>query len=350
MSEPWVIIMAGGSGTRFWPASRRAKPKQFLRIGGGEPLLRATYDRIAPLAGPDRCLVVCGRSHAEPVQSMLPELPSGAILAEPMGRNTAPCIAWAVRTLLDGAPDAPVAILPADHYVPDAEALRAALRQAFQASADRIVLFGIVPTAPETGYGYIEVEGRAQPGVAQSVLGFREKPDRDTAEQLLATGRYVWNSGMFIGRVQTLWDQIRVALPEVAEGIERIHADPHRLDAVYPELTSVSFDHGVLEKSQDLVVMPLQCAWSDVGSWPAVYELFRETERSNVTVQGEVEVVDAEGCLFDVASGRTLAVVGVRDLVVVDTSDAVLVADRQRAQEVKKVVERLRAKGREDLL
>jgi len=351
LTDPWVIIMAGGSGTRFWPASRSAKPKQFLSVVGGTPLLRAAYERIAPLTGPERCLVVCGENHAEQVRQLLPELPESAVLAEPVGRNTAPCVAWGIRTLLDLAEaDSPVAILPADHHIPDGAGLRAALEQAFAASRDRIVLFGMVPSRPETAYGYIETNAVAQPGQPQPVLRFIEKPDGARAAELVASGRFLWNSGMFIGRAATLWREIRTRLPELARGVERIRQAPDTLPAVYAELPSVSFDHGVLEASSALSVLPLGIAWSDVGSWPAVHELMRNGPDDNVVIDGAVEALESTGCLFDVQTDRLLAAVGVRDLVVVDTPDALLVARRDRAQEVKRLVAGLRAKGREDLL
>jgi mannose-1-phosphate guanylyltransferase len=349
-----VVIMAGGSGTRFWPASRRARPKQFLAIGGAESLLRQTAERVASLVGWERIVVVTAAVHAAHARADLPELPPANVLVEPTGRNTAPCIGWASRVIGARDPDAVLAVLPADHYIADGEAFRRHLTAALEAArhSGRITLLGLVPTHPETGYGYIE-RGAAVAsagGLAvHDVVRFVEKPDRATALGYLAAGTYLWNSGMFVFPARAMDEALRAHLPALAEGLDRLLVDPSALDTVYPTLPAVSIDYGVMEKAAGIRVLPATFPWSDVGSWDAAYQVHAKDSADNVLL-GEVVAFDSRRVYVDARSGRTVAVVGVEDLCVVDTPDAVLVTRAGHSQDVKHVVEHLGAHGKKELL
>lgn len=349
-----VVIMAGGSGTRFWPASRRARPKQFLAIGGDKSLLRQTAERVAPLVGWDHIVVVTGQIHADHARQDLPELPRDHVLVEPTGRNTAPCIGWANRTIRARDEDACLAVLPADHYIADGDAFRLHLRAALQSAREsgRVTLMGLVPTRPETGYGYIERGARAGESHGlpiHEVVRFVEKPDRDTALGYLAAGNYLWNSGMFVFAARAMDLAIGTHLPELSEGLDRLDRDPGALGTVYPTLPSVSIDYGVMEKMSGVRVLPATFPWSDVGSWDAAYEVHAKDAQGNVLL-GDTIAIDAQRAYVDARAGRTVAVIGVEDLCVVDTGDAVLVTRAGRSQDVKHVVERLAAQGKKELL
>lgn len=349
-----VVIMAGGSGTRFWPASRRARPKQFLNIGGDRSLLRQTAERVAPLVGWQNIVVVTGAVHADHARQDLPELPRDHVLVEPTGRNTAPCIGWATRSIRARDEDACLAVLPADHYIADGDAFRrhlqAALRSARQSG--RITLLGLVPTRPETGYGYIErgaLAAEVDGLPVHEVARFVEKPDRDTALGYLSAGTYLWNSGMFVFLARAMEQAIQTHLPELAAGLDRLDRDPGALAAVYPTLPAISIDYGVMEKASGVRVLPASFPWSDVGSWDAAYEVHAKDAQANVLL-GDTIAIDAKRSYVDARAGRTVAVIGVEDLCVVDTGDAVLVTRAGRSQDVKHVVDQLTAQGKKELL
>lgn len=340
--------MAGGSGTRFWPKSRAHHPKQFLAIGGEKSLLRETVDRVVGEVGAEQVYVVTGAAHAQHATASLPELPRAHVLIEPEGRNTAPCIGWATRTILARDPAARIAVLPADHYIGDVPGFNAHLNAAFEAAADRIVLFGIVPTHPETGYGYI-LRGDAIGPNLHKVGRFVEKPNRATAEQYLSERTYLWNSGMFVFPAAVMAAEIERLMPELHQGLLQLGADNRSIAAVYPKLPSISIDYGVMEKSERIAVMPAQFGWSDVGSWDAAMEIGKPDGEGNV-LEGDAIALDSKRSMADARAGRFVAMVGVEDLIVVDTEDAVLVIKRGDAQKVKNVVDRLKANGRKELL
>jgi mannose-1-phosphate guanylyltransferase len=351
VTAQYVAVMAGGSGTRFWPASRASRPKQFLAIGGEKSLLRQTADRVVEMVGWDHLLVITAQVHAEHAKRELPELPPDNLLIEPVGRNTAPCIAWATRVVLSREPKARLAVLPADHFIADAAAFRTHLRAALAAATDRVVLLGLVPTRPETGYGYIhkgqverEIEGRSFHRVAR----FVEKPDRATAERYLAEGDYLWNSGMFVFPVEVMDREIRTFLPALAAGLDHLE-EGEDIRALYPVLPSISIDYGVMEKTKDVWVLPSTFPWSDVGSWDAAMDVYARDEEGNV-VLGDAVLSEVRRSLVDARSGRIVALVDVDDLIVVDSPDALLVVPRGKSQEVRRIVEALGARGRKELL
>jgi mannose-1-phosphate guanylyltransferase len=355
----YAVIMAGGSGTRFWPASREMRPKQLLSLGGGnETLLGATVRRLEPLVPASNVYVVTARRLAEKTAEALPGVPASQILREPMGRNTAPCIAWAAAAIAARDPNAVVAVLPSDHFIADEPAFRAVIERALaSASSGVVTTVGIVPTRPETGYGYLEL-GEDRGGGVSSVARFVEKPDRARAEAFLAGKKHLWNAGMFFFRVKDMIALVEKHLPEVAKGAAEIvraatTPDGERvLDGVFPTLQSISIDHGVMEKAGNLAVVSGSFGWNDVGSWLSSWELATKDEHGNALPDGAV-AVDAKGNLVrDLSSNKkkTIAVVGVSDLVVVETDDALLVIPRDRAQDVRAVVDALKASKRGDLL
>lgn len=360
MPNVYAVIMAGGAGTRFWPASRARRPKQLLPLGGGdEPLLAATVRRLAPLVTEDRVFVVTGEHLAEPTLAALPGVARERILCEPAPRNTAPCIAWANATIARLDPDAIVMVLPSDHFIGDEPGFREVLARAVAAAErGRVATVGIVPTRPETGYGYIEVGGELDGG-AKEVARFVEKPDRARAEVFLAGGKHLWNAGMFFFRVKDMTSLVAQHLPELAAGVSTIDEASGRDDAkdvlrqVFPKLPSVSIDHGVMEKASGLAVVPGEFGWNDVGSWQSAWELGAKDAAENALDAGAT-AIDAKGNLVRVLGSskgkKVVALVGVEDLVVVDTDDALLVIPRDRAQDVRLVIEALKAAGRSELL
>jgi mannose-1-phosphate guanylyltransferase len=344
--------MAGGSGTRFWPASRKRRPKQFLKIGSDASLLQQTVKRVLPMVPAENVYVVTGEVHAQHARDDLPELPEDNVLVEPTGRNTAPCIAWATQVILQKDAEACIAVLPADHFILDQDDFRDHLGAAFEAAADRIVLFGMVPDRPETGFGYIHrgAQGATVQGHAvHAVQRFVEKPNAETAMQYLTSGEYLWNSGMFVFSAQAMDDELLAHLPAMHAGVRRLTDDPTQIAALYPTLESVSIDVGVMERSKRIAVMPATFTWNDVGSWQAAQEVYPSDGAKNV-VLGDVFVHDVTGSYVDAQTGRFVAVVGLEDVVVVDSEDAVLVMKRDRSQDVKKVVEALKSQGRDELL
>lgn len=346
------LILAGGSGTRFWPASRALRPKQFLSFDGDRSLLQRTVDRIAPVAGVEAIWICTTEALATEVRQEVPDVPPGQILCEPMGRNTAPAIGWAIQSLPDPLRDGVVVVLPADHRITDGVSFRRTLVAAAQIAhhQDRVVTLGVRPSRPETGYGYLELGERvADPQEdLRRVVRFTEKPAEEQAQAFVESGDYLWNAGIFVFRGSTLLRHLAAFEPEIAAGLERIAEYPSRLAELYAELPAISIDYAVMERLDDIVTLPLDCGWSDLGSWESVAELLQHDEQSNA-LEGDTLAVEAERNLL-FAEGGTVVAFGVSDLMVVSSGGAVLVAPRSRAQEIRKVVDALREHMRDDLL
>ena len=347
----YAVIMAGGIGTRFWPASRKEHPKQFLDVFGDGTLIQNTVARLQGLVPPERCLIVTHERYVEKTQKQLPAVPEENILAEPISRNTAPCIAYAATTLAKRDPEATMAVLPADHVIGNVEQYHKTLDVAFETARERnaLVTIGIEPTHPATGYGYIqydeagdeETELRACP-----VRTFAEKPDQSTAERFIDAGDFLWNSGMFIWRADTILDQIETHLPDAHEAFAPVREADGEIDAetltkAFQNSPRISIDYGVMEQADTVYVVPGAFDWNDVGDWRAVYDLSEKGEHGNV-IEGDVIMQDSSRCLVQTEE-RLVVLVGINDQVVVDTGDAVLVCDRESAQQVKQVVEYLHA-------
>jgi mannose-1-phosphate guanylyltransferase len=351
-----AVIMAGGAGTRFWPASRAKTPKQLLPLGADpvEPLLAATVRRLAPIIPPECVTIATGAALVDATAAVLPGVPRAQLLAEPKPRNTAPCIGWATATILRRDPEALIAVLPSDHYIPDeAGFLRVVERALDGARAGHMTTIGIVPTRPETGYGYIEV-GSTLKGDLLRVERFVEKPDRERAVQFLRGGKHLWNAGMFFFEGRLMMRAIEQHMPELYRGLMAIEDAAKQgneaavLAEVFPTLPSVSIDNGVMEKAVGLAVVKGEFGWNDVGSWESAWELASKDADGNALPEGAI-AVDAKGNFVcdrtTNGSKRVMALVGVEDLVLVETDDAVLVIPRARAQDVRAVVDALKARG-----
>lgn len=351
MEAVQALILAGGAGTRFWPMSRRLRPKQLLALGGERTLLQETVARLHPLVTSESVWVCTTRTLGREVCRQLERVPADQILFEPEGRNTAAAIGWAIHCMPEDKRQAPLVVLPSDHRVGDAAAFREGVARAAEAASEqeRVVTLGIKPAWPETGYGYLEVgeELDAARGLRQ-VVRFTEKPDSETARRFVASGNYLWNAGIFVFRGELLLRLLARHEPELARRLEEIEAEPERLDELYRRLPSVSIDYCVMEKTDALATVPVDCGWNDLGSWAALAEDLPRDGEGNA-LQGDVVAVDSADNVL-VAEVGTLAVLGVKDLVVVRAGDAVLVMAKGRSQEVRRLVERLRKAGREDLL
>jgi mannose-1-phosphate guanylyltransferase len=353
----WAVIPAGGAGTRLWPLSRASSPK-FLHdlTGTGRSLLQATWDRLTPLTGP-RVLVVTGRAHEAAVRAQLPDLSAGQLLAEPSPRDSMAAIGWAAAVLEARDPDAVLGSFAADHVIADEDAFRACVAEATIAAQDGyVVTIGIAPTHPATGFGYIEMGPVLGSGPTRSVTQFVEKPDRARALEYLATGRFRWNAGMFVVRAAVLLDLLAQWHPDLAASLRALAASPERLDEVWSGLEKIAIDHAVAEPAAAagrVAVVPGTFGWDDVGDFASLGTLLQDADgMPGVRVLGDasaLRVVDSTGVVVP-SSGRVVAVVGLDDVVVVDTPDALLVTTRERAQDVKAVVDALRAAGRTDLL
>ena len=352
----WGVVPAGGAGTRLWPLSRAGRPKFLLDLtSSGRSLLQATVDRLAPLAG-DRVVVVTGRAHADAVREQLPELAASRVLAEPAPRDSMAAIGLAAAVVEREDPDAVIGSFAADHVIPDLDAFVAVVTEAVEvARAGHLVTVGIEPTHPATGFGYVRAGERlAGAATARHVLQFVEKPDAVRAAEYLASGEYRWNAGMFVVRAATLLDLLATWHPRLAAGVRTIAADPARLDETWSGLERIAIDHAVAEPAADagrVVVVPAPFSWDDVGDFASLATLLPQGADGMTVLgdAGDVTAVASSGVVVP-ATGRRVAVVGLDDVVVVDTPDAVLVTTRARAQDVKQVVDALRAEGRDDLL
>jgi mannose-1-phosphate guanylyltransferase len=355
----WAVIPAGGAGTRLWPLSRRDSPK-FLHdlTGTGRTLLEGTWDRLAPITD-GRVVVVTGQAHAEAVRAQLPDLDPADVLAEPSPRDSMPAIGLAAAIIERRDPDAVVGSFAADHVIRHLEDFWAAVTQAVAvARTGRIVTLGITPTHASTAFGYIrqgDPLGVTDAPSARAVAEFVEKPDTATAREYLAAGGFWWNAGMFVARASVLLDALGDYHPDLAAGVRAIAADPSRLEADWPALTKIAIDHAIAEPAAAdgrVAVVPASFSWDDVGDFASLGDLVDQGNRSGgLTVIGDPVDVVGIGATGVVAArgGRIVAVVGLQDVVVIDTPDALLVVSRDRAQDVKAVVDRLKESGRGDL-
>jgi len=349
------VIMAGGSGTRFWPLSRKERPKQFLPLTTSKPLITETALRMAGLAKAKDTLVVCGKVHEKAVKKSL-KLPAKNVVVEPAARNTAPAIALAAAHVAAKDPEGILVVLPSDHHVANLPEFKRVLQAAARVAKDgHLVTIGIKPNRPETGYGYIRV-GDALSGEARQVRAFVEKPDLATAQGYLASGDYLWNGGIFLFRADAILAAFQEHMPELWQGLEKIRATVGKrnyakvLGKLFPKLPSTSIDYGVMEKAKNIAVVPGDFGWSDVGSFAALPEVRKADAKGNVISGKAAVVVDCEGCVVLADDKRPLSVVGLKDMVVVDSGDAILVVPKDKSQDVRKVVEALKARKLDKLL
>ncbi len=354
-----AVIMAGGSGTRFWPASRQSLPKQLLALATDRPLLRMTFERLGDLVPVDRVWVVTTAETIEATRELLPELAPENILSEPIGRNTAACAGLAAHAVQHVDPDAVCIVLPADHVIGEETRFRAAMAVGaeFVSRKGGLLTFGVRPTRPETGYGYLELgleHSRRDEWSIHRLRKFVEKPDVEHARTYLDSGEYLWNAGIFAWRATTLLDEIRRQIPDLASGLDRIGKalgtaeSDAVLSEVYPSLPATSLDFGIMEGAKQLWTLPVDFPWSDVGSWTALAEGLPGDATGNAA-RGRVQAIDADNNVL-VSTGPVLSVVGIDNLVVVATPDAVLVVPKDQAQRVREVVDGLQEKGWDDVL
>lgn len=355
-----VVIMAGGEGTRFWPLSTKHCPKQFLDILGlGRTLIQMTYDRVCPLVSAEQVWVITNQAYADLVHEQLPDIPLSHIVLEPRKCNTAPCLALAAHLLGGAQSDTTMLVLPSDHLITQESLFHEAVSAAYEKASEEnaLVTIGITPCRPDTGYGYIEVEGftdgnRTQP---YAVKSFREKPDFDTASKYLSQGNFLWNSGMFIWTVRSLCAALRAHCPDVYEAFHDVPADPTHprfadlLSVAYSGLHPISIDYAVLEKARNVWVIPGNFQWSDLGSWPSVAGHLTQDANGNATT-AHLVATECHRCVVHAPAGKLVVLRGLDDYLVALTDEALLVTPLGEGHDMRAIVETVRESGYSDFL
>ncbi len=353
--------MAGGGGTRFWPWSRERRPKQVLPILSPRTMIRETVDRVQSLVPRERILIVTSRSQARQLRREVPWIPPENLLLEPAGRNTAPCLGLAAVHVQRTNPEAVMIVLPADHYIGAPKKFMRTLRRAaeFASRENYLITLGITPTGPETGYGYIQkgpVLGRVGETEVLRAKAFREKPSLQKAKAYLRRGDYLWNSGMFIWRVGVFLEALEKCLPRLHRDMQELKAymgkqeERKVLEKVYAQCPSISVDYAVMEKAANVALIEARFGWSDVGSWAVLWNLWPKDSAGNVCIQGGKRgkkkplTLDSSGCLVR-GEKSLIAVLGLKDTVVVQAGDALLVCPRDRSQDVRRVLQELKERG-----
>jgi len=350
-----AVIMAGGRGTRFWPRSREKKPKHLLDIVSDRTIIQETVDRIRPLVQPKNILIVTGRKHARELMKQLPEVPEKNIIIEPVGRNTAACIGLAALHIQKKAKDDIMVVLPSDHAIGDPERYRTVIAAAARAAdkENALVTVGIKPLSPHTGFGYLEGGaslGRISGEEVFSVKSIREKPDAKKARAFVQSGKFFWNSGMFVWKASTILKEIEQCLPDLYAGLMEIKSslgtpsETRTVSRIYRGLASISIDYGVMEKAQNVLVLPAEFGWSDVGSWDALWEISAKDQQGNAHTGGSPVLLADTGNSLVYSPKKLVALVGMKDVIVVETKDALLICKRGRSQDVKKIVDALEFK------
>ena len=353
----FALILAGGTGTRLWPRSRAALPKQLLALTRDVTMMEATVNRIKPLVPVEQVFVATNRTYGPLIKEKIPALPGKNIIEEPSGKNTAPCIGLAALHMQQLDPNQVMASLHADHFIADEEGFRQAILAAAEIAREGyLVTLGVTPDKPETGYGYIkraEQVGEYNNHDVYQVDQFLEKPDPETAQKFFESGEYYWNSGIFIWQISTLLEAFQTCMPAFNEQLGQMDEaiqQGQAIDSIWEQITSESIDVGIMERAEKVAVVPLDVGWNDVGSWDAIHEINEADENDNVFLSDDVFAYDTKGCLVQGNDDRLIATVGVENLVVIDTGDALLVCSRDKAQDVKKVVNWLEENNRSDLL
>ena len=343
--------MAGGVGTRFWPLSTKEKPKQFLNILGERSMIQQTVERIKPLINYKDIFIVTNREQIKLVIEHLPQIPEENVIAEPIGRNTAACIGLGAIILEQKYPsDEAMLVLPADHFIGKPEKLLdiVSFASQFAKETGSLITFGIKPTFPSTGYGYIEFGEEIQKGsiLIYSVKQFKEKPDLKEAEQFIESGHFAWNSGMFLWRIDSILDAVKNLMPELYLSLNEIKSawetDPKKANEYYSRLRSVPVDIGIMERADNGVVVPINIDWNDIGSWQAVYDMVPKDENGNYFTGNIISLNSEDNYVLSENEKKVIGLVGVENLIVVNTKDALLICKKENAQDVKKIVEMLK--------
>ena len=348
-SNKYCVIMAGGIGTRFWPKSRQSMPKQFLDIlGTGKSFIRHTYERFAKIVPAENFLVVTNDKYRQLVLEHLPELDERQVLCEPVGRNTAPCIAYAAYTLMKANPDAEMIVTPSDHLILNEEDFRSIIAECldFAAEHDALMTVGIKPTRPDTGYGYIQVSD-SQP--ISKVKCFTEKPDLELAQVFLQSGEFFWNSGIFIWKVRSIIEAFEKYLPEhhaLFSGVMRAEgtaAERNVVEIAFSECRAISIDYGIMEKADNVYVRAnADVGWSDVGTWGSLYQLTRKDGYANAKPSGRSYTYDTRSCIISLPKEKIAVVSGLKEYIVVDTEDVLLICPRSEEQNIKKYIDEVK--------
>ena len=352
----YAVIMAGGVGSRFWPRSKEKKPKQLIRIFGENTMIQDTVKRLEGLVDNDKIYVITNKIQKMRVKEQLPQIPAENIVDEPFGKNTAACIGLAAVIIKKRDKDAVMITLPADHLIKDDAEFRNCLASAakFAELSKGLVTIGITPTRPETGYGYIQFDENAAGTNIYKVLTFAEKPNIETARQFLQAGDFLWNSGIFIWRADVILEEMKNYLPDLHEGLEKIEESvgtsdfERQLVYVYGQLKSISIDYGVMEKSEKVYLTKADFYWNDVGNWEAVYEISEKNEDGNVMVGDVYTEKVFNSYLF--SPRKFTAVIGVENLIIINTNDSLLICHRNNAQDVRQVVDHLKMNKRTELV
>ena len=352
-----ALIMAGGRGERFWPKSRKSLPKQFLSLtDDGKTMIQLTVERILPLVKMEDIYISTNRDYKELVRQQLPEIPEENILCEPVGRNTAPCIGLGAVHMRKKYEDAVMYVLPSDHLIKYTSIFLSTLTDAGEVAeqGENLVTLGITPECPETGYGYIKFLPDQMLGRAFEVDRFVEKPDLETAKEYVASEQYLWNSGMFIWKVSTILKNLETYLPETYQGLNRIadaigtEEEELVLEKEFSAFQSESIDYGIMEKAKNIYILSGSFGWDDVGSWLAVGRIKKSNEFGNV-INGNAVTVDTKNCIIQ-GGKKLIATVGIEDIIVVDTEDALLICEKDSAGNIKKVLENLKICNRTEYL
>jgi mannose-1-phosphate guanylyltransferase len=355
----YAVIMAGGVGTRFWPRSRNKRPKQLLKILDHNTMIQATVSRLKGLVSQDQICIVTTEPQIEEIKGQLPFLSLENLIIEPKGKNTAPCIGLSAIILKHRDPNAVMAVLPADHRILDEQLFRKVLGAAevIASKQDCLVTIGIHPTYPSTGYGYIQVNGKVDEINDIDIFKvktFAEKPDLTTARSFLTSGDFLWNSGMFVWKAKSILREIEESLPELYDGLMEIEkylgtkSQDEVIKKVYCTIKSISIDYGVMEQSKNVFVLKGEFDWNDVGSWEEIYKISKRDQDNNVII-GDHFTKDTSGCLID-SPNRFIATLGLENLIVIDTDDALLICRRDMAQDVKDLVDAMKRKNLEQYL
>lgn len=355
--QTFAVIMAGGGGTRFWPLSRKNKPKQILNISGNDVMINETIKRYEGIIPYENTYVVTLASQQKVLDEVLLTcIPRENILIEPVGRNTAPCILYAAMRIFGKYGDAVMCVFPSDHYVANVEEFRNILNKAIVLAQEtnKLITIGIKPTFPSTGYGYINFDLQSNNNGAYDVLEFIEKPDFERAKEYLKSKNYLWNSGIFVWKISVILESFKRFLPRLYERAEEILSvagtdqEQKTVEKVYPRLQSISIDYGIMERSNEVLVIPGDFGWSDIGSWDMLGAIFPPDDEGNI-IKADFVGIDTKNCII-YGNGKLIATIGLDNIIIVNTEDALLICPKERAQDVKEIVERIKRQGRMELL